>query len=301
MMMIMIIITYLSSTENAGEGEFPRPRVPPQRGSPGHLLAPREAPHGQLPSGPHPRHACVGCGRGDVCRGELQLAQGASGWGGGGGGSVRDLSWGDERRQHPGAAVWTHLPCTCECEQSSVFKCCSIGCIHMAHLIWFSALDTSSMHMWVWTRLCNTFECCSIGCIHMAQLIWYFAMWTCECEQDCIQVLLFRVYSHCRINLMFFNVDTFRAHVSLNKALYLKDNLSHNTYQIYVKPHLKNTQDSRMSNFRWEGTRISPSLFWIFGCQTVLASAWRQPVKCPRFSWNLWRFSRTMAKPSLTE
>ena len=34
-----------------------------------------------------------------------------------------------------------------------------------------------------------------------------------------------------------------------------------------------------MSNFRWEGTKISPSLFLIFGRQTVPAkNAWRLPL-----------------------
>ena len=54
----------------------------------------------------------------------------------------------------------------------------------------------------------------------------------------------------------------------------LKDNLPHNTYQIYVKPHLKNTSnDSRISNFQWESTRISPSVFWIFGRQNIFMEA----------------------------
>ena len=58
----------------------------------------------------------------------------------------------------------------------------------------------------------------------------------------------------------------------------LKDNLPHNTCHIYVKPHSnkEHTNDSRKSNFRWEGTKISPSLFLIFGRQTIPAkNAWR--------------------------
>ena len=82
----------------------------------------------------------------------------------------------------------------------------------------------------------------------------------------------------------------------------LKDNLPHNTYQIYVKLHLKNTQmDSRISNFRWESTRISLSVFWIFGRQNIFMEAWRQPLNCPRFVRNRWHVIGTMAKPSLIE
>ena len=44
---------------------------------------------------------------------------------------------------------------------------------------------------------------------------------------------------------------------------------------IHVKSMLnlivRNTNDSRKSNFWWESTKISPSLFLIFGCQTVPA------------------------------
>ena len=40
--------------------------------------------------------------------------------------------------------------------------------------------------------------------------------------------------------------------------------------------NLNKQNDSRMSNFWWEGTKISPSLFLIFGRQTVPAKkAWR--------------------------
>ena len=73
----------------------------------------------------------------------------------------------------------------------------------------------------------------------------------------------------------------------------------HNTlHQWIVKPHwikgqsipiihvksmlnliVRTHKYSRKSNFRWEGTKISPSLFLIFGLQSVPAkNAWRLPL-----------------------
>ena len=41
----------------------------------------------------------------------------------------------------------------------------------------------------------------------------------------------------------------------------------------------EHTNDSRMSNFLWDGSKISPSLFLIFDHQTVpVKNAWRLPL-----------------------
>ena len=69
----------------------------------------------------------------------------------------------------------------------------------------------------------------------------------------------------------------------------LKDNLPHNTYQIYNKPHLKNTQMTlEYQIFDETSTRISRSEFSGFSVVKTFSwrRAWRQPLKyCPRFVW----------------
>ena len=85
----------------------------------------------------------------------------------------------------------------------------------------------------------------------------------------------------------------------------LKDNLPHNTCQIYVEPHSKSTQVTLEYHISMEGARISLSrsgfsLAKMFSWRHAW-HAWRQPLNCPRFVRNWWRVSGTMAKPSLIE
>ena len=63
--------------------------------------------------------------------------------------------------------------------------------------------------------------------------------------------------------------------------------LPHNTYQIYVKPHLKNTQmtleyqifdEKALEYFKarlFSGFSVAKTFSW--------RRAWRQPLNCPRF------------------
>ena len=84
---------------------------------------------------------------------------------------------------------------------------------------------------------------------------------------------------------------------------HLKDNLPHNTYQIYVKPHLKNTQVTLEYKIFDEKALEQARLFSGFSVAKTFSwrRAWRQPLNCLRVVWNRRLASGTMAKPSLIE
>ena len=71
----------------------------------------------------------------------------------------------------------------------------------------------------------------------------------------------------------------------------------HNTCQIYVKSHLKNTQMTlEYKIFDEKEARLFSGIWISVSKPFSWRHAWRNPLNCPHSVRNLWRVSQTMAK-----